>query len=78
MPRYPELEAGFLGARQLINNIMEAIVKYRVATYEGEINVPCEMNDDDAMIIAKAKEMLKRQTGEFPLGYQSWKVIGIN
>lgn len=53
---------------------MIAIVKYQIATYSGEIRVPCDPEDDNDIIIAKAKRVLRNRAGEFPFGYQSWKV----
>jgi hypothetical protein len=52
---------------------MLAIVKYQVATYLGEVSVFCDENDDDEVIIAKAKRILTK-SGSLPFGYQSWKV----
>ncbi len=55
---------------------MIAIVKYRVATYEGEVQVNCEPDDDNEVIIAKAKKTVTRQAGgSLPWGSESWKVI---
>jgi hypothetical protein len=54
---------------------MIAKVKYQVANYSGTFSVNCNKNDDDEIIIAKAKRNLRIKTGPFPLGYQSWKVI---
>jgi hypothetical protein len=53
---------------------MLATVKYQIATYQGEITVNCDPNDDNEFIIAKAKQRLRAKAGEFPFGYQSWKV----
>ena len=52
-----------------------ATVKYHIATYEGEIHVNCNENDEDEHIIAKAKSLLGRRAGPFPFGYQSFEVI---
>jgi hypothetical protein len=54
---------------------MLATVKYQIATYAGEIKVPCEENDEAEHIIAKAKRILINKYGPFPLGYESWRVI---
>jgi hypothetical protein len=55
-----------------------AIVKYQVATYSGEIQVTCNPDDDDDIIIAKAKRQLIRRSGPLPFGYQSFRVIERN
>jgi hypothetical protein len=52
-----------------------ATVQYQIATYKGEVDVYCEPDDDNDVIIAKAKKTLTRQYGHLPYGYQSWKVI---
>jgi hypothetical protein len=54
---------------------MIAIVKYQIATYSGEVNVPCDPDDDNDVIIAKAKRILRNRAGSFPFGYESWKVV---
>lgn len=54
---------------------MLATVKYQIATYSGEIKVNCDPNDDNEIIIAKAKKILRNKVGGFPLGYESWKVV---
>lgn len=55
---------------------MTAKVKYWVATYEGEIDISCEPDDENDMIIAKAKRLLARAGGgSLPFGYEKWKVI---
>ena len=54
---------------------MIAKVKYQIATYRGTVAVRCDENDEDEYIIARAKGILNRQSGPFPMGYESWKVI---
>ena len=54
---------------------MIATVKYQVATYKGEITVSCDQNEEDDLIIARAKHELERRTGHLPYGYESFKVI---
>ncbi len=54
---------------------MIAKVKYQIATYSGEIFVFCDESDENENIIAKAKRQLRKKAGEFPFGYESWKVI---
>jgi len=54
---------------------MLATVKYQIATYSGTINVNCSEDDEDTQIVAKAKTRLRKQSGEFPFGYQSFKII---
>jgi hypothetical protein len=54
---------------------MTATVKYWIATYEGTVEVTCDPDDDNEMIIARAKCKLRRTAGTFPYGAESWKVI---
>jgi len=54
-----------------------ATVKYQVATYEGEIQVSCQHDDENETIIARAKAKLTRQVGFLPYGYQSWSVVSV-
>lgn len=54
---------------------MTATVKYQIATYSGEIDVPCDPDDDNDVIISRAKRILRRRAGEFPFGSESWKVV---
>jgi len=57
---------------------MMAKVKYQIATYSGEIRVPCEDNDESEHIIAKAKKILRQRSGgSLPYGYESFKIIEI-
>jgi len=56
-----------------------ATVKYQVATYSGEIVVACDIDADNDTIIARAKSILRRNTGgSLPFGYESFKVISID
>lgn len=50
-------------------------VKYQIATYSGEVKVNCDENDDNDIIIANTKRILRSKAGSFPIGYQSWEVI---
>jgi len=52
-----------------------ATVKYCVATYSGTIQVHCDANDDNEMIVAKAKQQLRTKAGSLPFGYQSFKIV---
>lgn len=55
---------------------MIATVKYQIATYSGEVQVKCNENDDNDVIIAKAKRIVtQRAGGSLPFGYESWKVV---
>lgn len=54
---------------------MIATVKYQIATYAGEVTVNCEPDDEDEVIIARAKRQLENSTGSLPYGYQSLEVI---
>jgi hypothetical protein len=49
-------------------------VKYKVATYSGEVTVYVDENADQDHIIAKAKQQLTRN-GPLPFGYESWRII---
>ena len=52
-------------------------VQYQIATYKGIQLVDCDENDDNEQIIAKAKQLLRKKAGgEFPIGYQSFTIIG--
>ena len=51
------------------------VVKYQVATYSGEVIVYCDSNDENDVIISKARRQLKASSGEFPFGYESFKII---
>jgi hypothetical protein len=51
-----------------------ATVEYQIATYSGSVEVPAYPNDDNDILIARAKAQLRRQTGPLPLGSQSFKV----
>lgn len=53
----------------------QAKVKYQIATYRGTVIVFCDSDDDDEVIIAKAKKQLKRKGGPLPFGYESFKVL---
>lgn len=54
---------------------MTAIVKYKIATYSGEVEVDCDENDEDEIIIARAKKIVtQRSGGSLPYGYESWEV----
>lgn len=52
-----------------------AIVKYQIATYSGEIQVNCDPDDDNEVVISKAKARLRRLYGELPFGYQSFSIV---
>jgi len=54
---------------------MMAKVKYQIATYKGTIYVPCDENEEDDSITARAKAGLLRRYGSLPFGYESWTVI---
>jgi hypothetical protein len=57
---------------------MNATVAYQVATYSGTVSVWCDPDDENEVIIAKAKGQLDRRFGPLPFGYQSFKIIGRN
>lgn len=55
---------------------MIATVKYQIATYSGEVQVNCNENDENEVIIAKAKRIVTQKAGgSLPFGYESWKVV---
>lgn len=69
---------GEKGFKPYLNYLkMTATVKYQIATYNGTVLVPCRENDEDELIIAKAKSILRRKVGSFPLGYESWKILSL-
>ena len=57
----------------------KAIVKLYIATYAGEeyvVEVPCEKDDEDEIIIAKAWKKLKEEEGGSLLyGHRSAEII---
>lgn len=57
-----------------------AKVKYQVATYRGTAYVNCEENDEDEVIIAKAKKQIQTSCHGIPapMGYEHWKVVTRN
>jgi len=55
--------------------MIQVTVKYQITTYSGEISLLVNEDDDNEDIIAKAKNLLRRQTGSLPLGYQNFKVV---
>ena len=53
-----------------------ATVKYQIATYSGEVQVTCHEDDDNEVVIAKARERVRRLAGgSLPFGYQSFKIV---
>ena len=54
---------------------MQATVKYQIATYSGEITVNCDPDDENEVVIARAKRILRSQVGSLPFGYESFKII---
>ena len=57
----------------------KAIVKLSIATYAGEeyvVEVPCEKDDVDELIIARAWSQLKdEEGGSLPYGHRSAKIL---
>jgi hypothetical protein len=51
-----------------------ATVKYHVATYSGTVQVLCNEDDDDFILISRAIAVLVRQTGPLPFGYRYFEV----
>lgn len=56
---------------------MIAIVKYQIGTYHGTINVSCDENDDDEIIIARAKSKLRNLTS-MSMYYEHYEIISRN
>jgi hypothetical protein len=50
-------------------------VKYQIADYAGTVTVNADENTDTETVIALAKKRLRQKAGDFPLGYQSWRVV---
>ena len=74
LPTHPRLTADEYDVAicfTIIQIQMIATVKYQVATYSGEVQVNCNENDEDEVIIVK-----QRAGGSLPFGYESWKVVG--
>jgi hypothetical protein len=55
---------------------MTATVKYQIGTYAGTVQVNYNPEDDDDIIIARAKRILRNRAGSFPaeIYYESWRV----
>jgi hypothetical protein len=57
----------------------KAIVKLKIATYAGEeyvVEVPCEADDVDELIIARAwKKLKEEEKGSLPYGHRSAQII---
>ncbi len=49
-------------------------VKYQIGTYSGKIDVNCDPDDDNDIIIGKAKRQL-RKYDTLGMAYRSYKVI---
>ena len=49
-------------------------VEYRIGCYHGHVEVSADINDDNEIIIAKAKGRLINRTGPLPLGSESFKI----
>ena len=54
---------------------MTSIVKYQIATYSGTVTVNHDPDDDNKIIIAKAKKLLRQRSGDLPFGYQSFTIL---
>ena len=54
---------------------MTSIVKYQIATYSGTITVTHDPDDDNKIIIAKTKKLLRQRIGDLPFGYQSFTIL---
>lgn len=54
-------------------------VKYQIATYSGEVSVNCDPDDDNEMIIARAKKIIRQKAGGYlPFGYEHFEIVEIN
>jgi len=54
---------------------VRAIVEYWIATYHGTVDVPCGEDEDNDVIISRAKAKLVRTSGSgWPIGYQRFEV----
>jgi len=57
----------------------KAIVKLNIATYAGEeyvVEVPCEKDDVDDIIIARAwKQLKENEGGSIPYGHRTAEII---
>ena len=50
------------------------IVAWQIASYSGEETVYCDSDDENEVIIAKCKRLIKIKNGELPFGSQSFRV----
>ena len=50
-------------------------VRYQIATYEGEVQVSADENEEDETIIDPARKKLQTRVGSLPFGSESWKIL---
>lgn len=51
-----------------------ATVKYQLGTYKGTVDIPCDENDDNEIIIARAKGKLRKMKS-MPMYSESYSII---
>lgn len=49
-------------------------VHYQIATYSGTVELMAGENEENEMIIARAKARLRYRAGTLPFGSESWRV----
>jgi len=54
---------------------MTKTLEYWIADYHGFVDVDCDENDDFEVLKMKAKNALRKKTGDLPFGYESFKVV---
>lgn len=53
----------------------KCVVDYQIATYSGKVEVECDEDDGNDVVIAKARERLRREScGSLPFGCESFNV----
>lgn len=53
-----------------------ATVKYQIATYSGEVTVLCDSNDENEVVIARARKRLTREAGgSLPYGSENFWIV---
>jgi len=49
-------------------------IQYSIGCYSGTVTVSCDENDENDVIIAKAKNILRKKTGPLPFGSESFRI----
>jgi len=54
---------------------IKCMVHYGMATYSGYETVYCDGDDENDVVIEKAKQQLRQVSGPLPYGYQSFRIM---